>query len=297
MSGSNDFKYRMSNTVAPEKESHVSIAQSQPINATAFNRYLTLIAIKLARRFRKQPDIPILFLFKKLCVKCGTQVDLSEASTMQFVAKHTSIPVPRVHCAFTHKNRTYIVMERIHGEPVCDSWRIRSEESRARILAQLKNMVEEMCRITPPDGIGVANVDGGSLYDMKLPSSSGHFGPFRTIHDFHRYLRGGLEAQPNHYPEISELISQQDKYGSPPPVFTHGDLHSANILASGDKVVGIVDWETAGWYPAYWEYTTAWNVNPRNLIWREAVDKFLQPLPEELKMERIRLKYFGDVTD
>ncbi|KAK1912775.1 hypothetical protein P3342_004711 [Pyrenophora teres f. teres] len=118
-------------------------------------------------------------------------------------------------------------------------------------------MIEEMRHITPPDGIGVANVDGGPLYDMKLPGPSGHFGPFKTMYDFHRYLRGDLEAQQNHYPEISELISQQDKYGSPPPVFTHGDLHSTNIIASGDKVVGIVDWETAGWYPAYWKYTTA----------------------------------------
>jgi thiamine kinase-like enzyme len=97
-----------------------------------------------------------------------------------------------------------------------------------------------------------------------------------------------------HEPEISELISQQDKLQSA-PVFTHGDLSSLNVLASGDEIVGIIDWETAGWYPSYWEYTTAWNVNPQNQFWRDEVDRFLQPMHEELEMEKTRLKYFGDV--
>jgi len=34
-------------------------------------------------------------------------------------------------------------------------------------------------------------------------------------------------------------------------VFTHGDLSSLNVLVRGDQIVGIIDWETAGWYPSY----------------------------------------------
>jgi aminoglycoside phosphotransferase len=283
----------MPSTVALEKESSACVAQSQPINDTTFRRYLTLLAIKLLKRFRK-PNGTVLFLSERICVKYGTRATFSEASTIQFVAKHTSILVPRVYCAFASQNRTYIVMERIHGEPVGAGWFKRSEESRAKILNQLKNMVEEMRRITPPEGIGVAHVDGGPLYDPRLPGTSNRFGPFRTIQDFHRHLRQGLEAHPEHESEISKLISQQDELRSP-LVFTHGDLSSLNVLASGDKIVGIVDWETAGWYPSYWEYTTAWNVNPQNQFWREEVNKFLQPVPKELEMEKVRLKYFGDV--
>ena len=40
-------------------------------------------------------------------------------------------------------------------------------------------------------------------------------------------------------------------------VFTHGDIAPRNILVSNDlekTVLGIVGWESAGWYPAYWEY-------------------------------------------
>lgn len=48
--------------------------------------------------------------------------------------------------------------------------------------------------------------------------------------------------------------------------FTHADLNSRNILVDevvqqdgslGWRVTGIVDWEMAGYYPEYWEYTKA----------------------------------------
>ena len=119
-------------------------------------------------------------------------------------------------------------------------WYQRSEESKSKILSQLKGMIEEMRRIPPPEGVGVAHVDGGPLFDLLLPGPSNLFGPFKTIQDFHGHLRYGQEAHPNHLPEVSELISRQDNLQSH-LVFTHGDLSSLNILVSGDEVVGIVD--------------------------------------------------------
>ncbi|EOA88389.1 hypothetical protein ACJQWK_01450 [Exserohilum turcicum] len=281
----------MTNSSAPEKESSGNASQSQLINASPFKRCVTLLAIKLLRRFRKRKGA-VLFLSEKVCVKYGACANLSEASAMKFIAKHTSIPVPRVYCTFTHRGEAYIVMERIHGKPVGSAWFKRSEESRAKLLDQLKKMVEEMRRISPPDNIGVANVDSGPLCDPRLPGTSDFFGPFKTVQDFHRHLRGGVEAHPDHQADISELISSQESIPSD-LVFTHGDLSSLNILASGDEIAGIIDWETAGWYPYYWEYTSAWNVNPQNEFWRGEVDKFIQPLPKELAMEKLRWKYFG----
>lgn len=263
------------------------------INATTARRYAVLLAIKLKRLFDKQPG-PVLFLTKNMCVKYGRRVSLREASTIRFVAEKTSIPVPRIYCAFEHRGRRYIVMERLHGKSIGIGWFKRSEESRAKILAQLKDMVDEMRRIKPPDGTGVAHIDGGSLYDERIFGPTLSFGPFDTVQDFHRHLRGGLEASPRNMPEIKTLISQQEAI-PPVTVFTHGDLSSLNILARGDEVVGIVDWETAGWYPPYWEYSTAWNANPQNQFWKDEVDKFLDIAPETLEMEKIRIKWFSAV--
>lgn len=93
--------------------------------------------------------------------------------------------------------------------------------------------------------------------------------------------------------KVQELIHLQNKTW--PLVFTHGDLSSLNILVCGDNIIGIIDQETAGWYPSYWEYTSAYQVNPQNTFWVNEIDKFLEPMPEELRMERVRQIYFGDI--
>ena len=192
---------------------------------------------------------------------------------MRFISQHTSIPVPKVIFAFTNHGRTYIVMERIDGDMVCSGWLNRSEESKTKILSHLKNLIQEMRCLPPPQVGRIANIDGGSLYDCRLSGPSLRFGPFSSIDEFHKHLRGGIELNFNLNPEINRLITLHD--GHWPLVYTHGDLSSLNILARGDKIVGIIDWETAGWYPAYWEYTTACQVNPQNSFWREEIERFL----------------------
>jgi hypothetical protein len=37
------------------------------------------------------------------------------------------------------------------------------------------------------------------------------------------------------------------------------------------------------------------NVNLQNQFWRDKVDKFLQAIPKELEMAKIKLKYFAAV--
>ncbi|KAK3305121.1 uncharacterized protein B0T15DRAFT_484840 [Chaetomium strumarium] len=39
-------------------------------------------------------------------------------------------------------------------------------------------------------------------------------------------------------------------------VFSHGDFYMHKILVHEGHVSGLIDWETAGWYPEYWEFTT-----------------------------------------
>ncbi|KAJ5674397.1 uncharacterized protein N7477_004331 [Penicillium maclennaniae] len=230
-----------------------------------------------------------------ICIKHKGSTSLAEANAMQYVRQNTSIPIPTVHCSFIHKGDTYIVMERIRGETLGESWHLRSEESKVKILSQLRVMIQELRAIAPPKDAGVCNVDGGPIYDCRLPNNSS-WGPFKTIDGFHRQLRNGIEAHhtnvTSQYPDIQALIRFHEMSWNE-PVLTHSDLSSLNIIAQGDKVVGIIDWETAGWFPPYWEYTTASDVNPQNEFWREEIDKFLTPRPYELKVENIRRRYFG----
>ncbi|KAF4947165.1 hypothetical protein FGADI_10621 [Fusarium gaditjirri] len=272
---------------------------SLAINNTFTHRLMTLVALKTSARFYKH-DGPCIPISKSLIVKKGPFVHLTEAATMQFVAANTSIPVPKVHCSFVHKNRAYIVMQRIRGASLADAWKTLSDDDLSKIFAQLRRMFQELRTLVPPEGVGVQSCLGGSLRDSRIPRSRPRFGPFRTIQDFHRWLREDLEPD-NHldrvedqdWKEIKEMVIKQDGPW-PQPVFTHGDLNPFNILVRGYQVVGIIDWEFAGWYPYYWEYTSAWYGNRIRQAWQELLTKFLDTYPTELEMEKTRQKWWGD---
>jgi aminoglycoside phosphotransferase len=267
---------------------------------------LTLSVTKLAtqRWFSKlftQRSGVILFL--NFCIKYGDSVTLAEANTLRFIAQHTTIPVPTVHHTFTHHGKTYILMERIRGETIAKRWRSLSDTSKASIFGQLIRMVKEL-RSIPSETTGISNVDGGPIYDSRLPQKS-LWGPFDTIHDFHLALRNNvtyksLETQIHGsltrtaVSDMQQLVTFHESV-TQTPVLTHGELSSFNILIREDKVVGIIDWETAGWLPYYWEYTTAWHANPQNLFWQKEVDNFLDSHEVELGMEKLRRMYFGEL--
>ena len=229
------------------------MAKSVPIHDGPLLKFLVLVAVKLLKRWRPYRG-NVLYLSKGLVVKYG-RVGLSEAASMRFISSSTSIPVPEVLCAFQHRDQTYIVMERIDGDMLGSGWVKRSAASKAKLLAQLTDMIQEMRKIPPPQDGAVSSVDGGSLFDCRLSNPLTHFGPFRSVQDFHRYLRYDVNYHPNNDPDIDKLVAFHGRDW--PLRFSHCDLSSLNVLARGDKIVAILDWETAGWFPAYWEYTTA----------------------------------------
>lgn len=264
-----------------------------PVTKLVTNRYLS--------KAFAHPNGAIFFL--NLCIKFGDSVTLAEANALRFIAKHTSIPVPKVYHAFTHRGKTYILMSRIRGETMAKRWRSLSEKSKASIFNQLRQIIEEL-RSVPPETTVVSNLEGGPIHDCRLPQTSS-WGPFDSVDEFHLALRNNvtmhsLEAQtldspsPAAISDMQELVAFHESVVRP-PVLTHGDLSSFNILLRDDKVVGIIDWETAGWLPYYWEYTMAWHANPQNLFWQKEVDNFLEPFEEELRFEKLRRMYFSEI--
>lgn len=92
------------------------------IKNTFPRRLMTLIVLKTYARFYNH-DGPCISISKSLIVKKGPFVHLTEAATMQFVAVNTSIPVLAVNCSFVHKDRAYIVMQRIRGTSLTEAWK------------------------------------------------------------------------------------------------------------------------------------------------------------------------------
>jgi len=51
---------------------------------------------------------------------------------------------------------------------------------------------------------------------------------------------------------IDKLFSSLPR--NAPITLAHGDLLPCNVIVQGSKITGIIDWETAGFYPTFWEY-------------------------------------------
>ncbi|KAK4495131.1 hypothetical protein PRZ48_013458 [Zasmidium cellare] len=272
------------------------------INDTFFYRLFIKLALKTLGLFHKSDGLctPI---SKRLIVKTGHRIRLTEAATMKYIGEHTSIPVPKVYCSFVYNRRACILMERIQGDDLPAVWDGLSEDGRQKVYAQLRTIIDELRALKPPPGTGVESCTGGSLYDGRIPRSP-ELGPFKTIQDFHLWLREGFnpsearaKAQGEVAEEVWERLEKMVKMQEgpwPAPVFTHGDLNPFNILLRGDQVVGIIDWEFAGWYPHYWEYTSAWYGNLLRSDWQKGLYQFLDPFPAELEMEITRQKWWGE---
>ncbi|KAJ0124414.1 protein kinase subdomain-containing protein [Diaporthe amygdali] len=303
----------MNATDAASRDGESACLESPRANDTLYWQLLTvsLLGLNTASqrmtsvfRHRHQPHVGHVYpLSRRMVVKTGSDVRLTEAATMKFIAEKTNIPVPRVLSAFLRNGAAYIVMEKIEGQELAKLWHHISDETRANLLGQLRQIVDELRALEPPSEFCVGSCTGGSLQDFRQSRAPPpvRFGPFRTMQDFHSWLRDGLkqgEAENMEQAEldsVNEMIARQDGPW-PPPVFTHGDLNPSNILVRDDKIVGIIDWEMSGWYPHYWEYTSlkigSHLVNP---TWDENIDKFLSPFPDDLKMEKVRFRWWGNI--
>ncbi|RMJ29007.1 Phosphotransferase enzyme family [Aspergillus sp. HF37] len=95
-------------------------------------------------------------------------------------------------------------------------------------------------------------------------------GPFANEGEFHEYLLSpcsvhGFDSTAEY--EETLLCAKSIRQRQHRIAFTHGDFKAHNILVSDDgHLSGFLDWESASWYPEYWEFTTAMRFG-RNSWW------------------------------
>ncbi|KAH7310769.1 hypothetical protein B0I35DRAFT_439661 [Stachybotrys elegans] len=73
--------------------------------------------------------------------------------------------------------------------------------------------------------------------------------------EFHSLARASLRMEDVAQflgPEVAKVHESSYKTH-----FTHADLTPRNITVRNGRMVSVIDWEFAGWYPEYWEFTKA----------------------------------------
>ncbi|TVY13567.1 hypothetical protein LARI1_G007607 [Lachnellula arida] len=238
--------------------------------------------------------------------KYGPSNDQIEGENLLFLEKHDFRGVaPRLYAMWREDDGTlFIVMERLPGETLQSLWPALEEADKSCILAKTRELLSRV-RDVPHEGFFGA-IDGSHLPYLLFywPNYPAHVsGPFTTERDMIKGFaaKSRLEAQNNGRISYLADFYEEQLMGSlavegREPVFTHCDLQRKNILVEvvegtadneKDFRVSLVDWESAGWYPVYWEYFVAFI----SLKWDDDwCSKFVQAVdswPAEAAMMKI----------
>ena len=162
------------------------------------------------------------------------------------------------------------------------------------VARKLRNILEELRKLPFSGGycsIGHRPLQDAIFWSGNEKEKSSMNGPFDTEEEVNeamikKYIFNGL---PRQKAAFYKRTLKQIFHGHP-PVFTHGDLQRKNIMVRGhipeqagkedEFKLTLLDWEVAGWYPSYWEYSRAmlgcgkWD-DDWHVCLSRMVDKFL----------------------
>ncbi|CRG88899.1 hypothetical protein PISL3812_05934 [Talaromyces islandicus] len=211
-----------------------------------------------------------------LILKWSDGTHLEEVATMQ-VARKAGLPVPKVICYGEHPDSPHapvsILMTRLPGSELGRVYKTLSDSDRTSIFEQLKDYLEVIRQWNNPwGGNRICSLLNTSARSVRVPNH--YAGPFDSEKELNEYLikpawAGGFSSEA----EYSDTLDRAKKIENLPHriLFTHGDLKHHNILVQNGRVTGFLDWESAGWYPEYWEFTTALKATQKAFWWYDFV--------------------------
>lgn len=193
-------------------------------------------------------------------MKTSRDTRSSEYAAMKYVQKHApSVPVPELYGSdFDTPEAGRIFMEEIPGDTLEKVWPSLEPIQKEEACRDIWDIIMALRQIPrpediPPEKCFYTTVDGSPLYPQGgLTGNSTN--PLR-------------EDQHNTDDAFREFILQRyrENWGPDPnvkhdfprsetAVFTHGDIHPRNIMATADgRVTSLLDFEYAGFLPDYWE--------------------------------------------
>ena len=145
----------------------------------------------------------------------------------------------------------------------------------------------------PADGGELLGALGGAMaewHGMEPPALEGARPPAHHERPDLRWLRRALDpaTSSDAVAEAADRLGRSERRAewtdrlavacSHPPVFVHGDIHEDQLLAVGDQLTGVLDWETARIDHPFWDFdfgewgTGLWRAHRSDFsrLWRVA---------------------------
>jgi len=213
-----------------------------------------------------------------LLLKWSDGTRLEEVLAMEAVRK-AGMPVPRVICYGEQPDTPHapvsILMTRLPGRQLGQVYESLTSAERDTVLHELDAYLSSMRKWESPWGEDqICSPSGTHIRSVRVPFTK--MGPFDSEQQMNDYLL---------YPDGHDMYEDEEKFPKLKKatdklfndrheiVYTHGDFKHHNILIHNGHVSGLLDWESAGWYPDYWEFTTALRLVRESFWWYDFVVK------------------------
>lgn len=161
--------------------------------------------------------------------------------------------------------------------PLLEAMHLMSYPERTQLAIDLRNCISKFRQIPNSNIAAICSANGGPVFDYRLPGSK-TAGPFQSEADFNKYLITQQRLK---------SATHEHSYNI---YFSHADLSPSNMLVSAGRLSGLIDFDYAGFYPEYWDYTkgffghfgpdTSWI----DLLSESFSDSYLEELEAEQKL-------------
>ncbi|KAK8123179.1 kinase-like protein [Apiospora sp. TS-2023a] len=239
-------------------------------------------------------------------VKYGVGVQSIEGENMMFVKEsNPSLAIPTVYAIFSREQDegdsdkypattiNYIVMEHIPGETLESRWGSLNPAAKGKVTTKLRDYFHKLRQIPTPGYFGALGnrpfCDDGFVWhreddELEEQLSSGPFDTEAELLDAlvakYEFHSGSLLQGDRRNEYYRYVLPRVLRSGS--SVFTHGDLQRKNIIIrESDGEVVMIDWESAGWYPGWWEFYATMFCCRWKDDWHLWVGRMLDEYPNE----------------
>ena len=133
------------------------------------------------------------------------------------------------------------------------------------------------------------SLGGQPLYSAFLfPTGYGiGHGPFSSDDELWAEMALALEK----VPEDVRLELRRRMPAAAPYTFTHGDLTNVNIMVDYGDLAGILDGESSGYFPVWWEFTCAgMGLGQDDKEWKDLLRKYL---PDHTEAREFWLDFYA----
>ncbi|KAH7130651.1 hypothetical protein B0J11DRAFT_523737 [Dendryphion nanum] len=205
----------------------------------------------------------VIRIFPDIVVKINKSCDTTEVHVLHHIHEHSqNIPAPIPFGMIKIGKWSYTFISFIQGVPLDRIWGDLTTDRKCYVREKLNAIFTELRRLPGPSkegylGGGTPPICKGGHRFTKISSS-----PIVNETQFNSFLLDDSWLEPAQLQYVQMSLPSDHRI-----VMTHGDLCPLNILVESEHILditGVVDWETGGAYPEYWEYVNAFKSSFNN---------------------------------